>query len=61
VTLELHIPAAALTARDNLTGFNASQPDWALRAEEMRRALNPSADQALMRALGLVEDPALRS
>ncbi len=61
VTLELHGPHAALQTLDRTTGIDSFQPYWALRAEALHRAGDPDANEALTRALGLAEDPALRA
>jgi RNA polymerase sigma-70 factor (ECF subfamily) len=65
VLAELEGPAAGLSALDRLPHDRAQnyQPWWAVRAHLLRQqdSNDPAADEALRRAIGLTEDPAVRT
>ncbi|MEN0061638.1 MAG: DUF6596 domain-containing protein [Myxococcota bacterium] len=58
----LHGPKAGLTCLDTMNApqLQQHQPWWAVRADLLRRAGDPKADEAYEKAIALTQDPAAR-
>ena len=61
VLAEVEGPEAGLAALDGLTGTQAFQPWWAVRAALLRRLGDPQAAHAYDQAVALTSDPAVRA